>query len=68
MWILLHSFNTFCFIYVAITAYNDFTTNPLVTTLHDTIYPIKEIPFPAVSLCSNNRISKRAAVEFANEL
>lgn len=68
MWMSLHIFNAFCFIYVAITAYNDFTTNPLVTTLHDTVYPIKNIPFPAVTVCPNNRISKKAAIQFAEEL
>lgn len=50
------------------TAWEGYTTNPLVTTLHDTIYPVANVPFPAVSVCNNNRISRRAAVLLAKEL
>lgn len=68
MWFCIHTFDACALIYFTLTIWGDFTANPLVTTLHDTIYPIENIPFPAVTVCSNNRISRRAAEEFAKEL
>ena len=50
------------------TAWAGYQSNPLVTTLHDTIYPVANVPFPAVSICNSNRISKRAATLLAKEL
>lgn len=68
MWGLIHMFGAGSLIFLTTTSYQSFVLNPLITTLHDTVYPIKYIPFPAVTVCSNNRISKRAAVAFAKEL
>ncbi|KAL7030503.1 hypothetical protein ACKWTF_006687 [Chironomus riparius] len=68
MWFCIHIFNACALIYFTLNIWDDFTSNPLVTTLHDTVYPIKNIPFPAVSICSNNRISKKEAETFAKEL
>ncbi|CAH0398374.1 unnamed protein product [Chilo suppressalis] len=41
---------------------------PLVTTQMPDGKPIDKIIFPAVGICSNNRISKRAVVELAKKL
>lgn len=68
MWFLIHCFGAGALLFFVVTAYKGFTENPLVTTLHDTIYPVEKIPFPAVSVCSNNRISRRAAMDYAQEL
>ncbi|CAO1373967.1 unnamed protein product [Diamesa serratosioi] len=68
MWFIIHSFGASALLFFVVTAYKGFTENPLVTTLHDTIYPVEKIPFPAVSICSNNRISRRAAMDYAQEL
>lgn len=50
------------------TAWIGFTSSPLITTLHDTLYPVQNVPFPAISLCNNNRISRTAAVRYAEVL
>lgn len=68
MWGVIH-FIGFCSLIFLITeSYQSFALNPLITTLYDTVYPIRNIPFPAVTFCSNNRISKREAKNFAAEL
>lgn len=36
--------------------------------MHDPTYPIQNVAFPAVSICSNNRISNKAAKEYAHDL
>lgn len=68
MWFFIHLINTIGLIIIIVSAYNDFLGNPLVTKLHDTLYPIAKIPFPAVAICNNNRISRNAANKFAKEL
>ncbi|XP_068903807.1 sodium channel protein Nach-like isoform X2 [Tenebrio molitor] len=42
------------------------TENPTVTSLENTNYPVTEVPFPAVSICNINKISKRKAEIVAN--
>ncbi|XP_055375428.1 sodium channel protein Nach [Condylostylus longicornis] len=49
-------------------AWQDFSTKPLITVLNDPLYPIKDTDFPVVTLCSSNRLSKKAVLEYANEL
>jgi acid-sensing ion channel, other len=68
MWACIQLFGAYSLYYLITTSYQGFVANPLVTTLHDTIYPVKFIPFPAVTVCSNNRISKKEATKFAKEL
>ncbi|XP_036675289.3 pickpocket protein 19 [Drosophila suzukii] len=40
----------------------------LVTTMYHPMYPIWKVEFPAISVCSLNRISQRAAWQYAHEL
>ncbi|XP_017039338.1 pickpocket protein 28 [Drosophila ficusphila] len=40
----------------------------LVTTMYHPLYPIWKVEFPAISVCSLNRISQRAAWQYAHEL
>ncbi|XP_030370388.1 uncharacterized protein LOC115621009 [Scaptodrosophila lebanonensis] len=40
----------------------------LVTTLYDPLYPIRNVEFPTVSVCTINRISSRAVVRYAQDL
>ncbi|GAB0090609.1 uncharacterized protein DMENIID0001_053480 [Sergentomyia squamirostris] len=67
-WVIIHSVIVIMCSIIGISSWNKFTSNPLVTSLHDTHYPIEKVPFPAVSVCNNNRISKQAVFEFAQEL
>lgn len=68
MWLCIHIFGSGCLIFFTTSIYDSFVLNPLITTLYDTVYPVKNIPFPAVSICSNNRISRREAESLAKEL
>ncbi|KAH8294958.1 hypothetical protein KR018_004738, partial [Drosophila ironensis] len=40
----------------------------LVTTMYHPLYPIWKVEFPAISVCTLNRISRRAAWQYAQEL
>ncbi|XP_053669889.1 pickpocket protein 28-like [Anopheles nili] len=67
-WLLVLILEAATLVAIIISAWSKFTANPLITTLYDTIYPIELVPFPAVSLCSNNRISRTAAYRYARQL
>uniref|UniRef100_A0A182PGM2 Pickpocket n=1 Tax=Anopheles epiroticus TaxID=199890 RepID=A0A182PGM2_9DIPT len=67
-WLLMLILEAATLVAIIISAWGKFTANPLITTLHDTIYPIVLVPFPAISLCNNNRISRTAAVRYARQL
>jgi acid-sensing ion channel, other len=68
MWFIIHVVNAVVLANIIVSAWNGFTANPLVTTLHNTIYPVGEVPFPGIVICDNNRISRVAAQEFSDEL
>uniref|UniRef100_A0A182VZD6 Pickpocket n=1 Tax=Anopheles minimus TaxID=112268 RepID=A0A182VZD6_9DIPT len=67
-WLLMLILEAATLVAIIISAWGKFTANPLITTLHDTIYPIELVPFPAISLCNNNRISRSAALRYARQL
>ncbi|XP_050072210.1 pickpocket protein 28-like [Anopheles maculipalpis] len=67
-WLLMLILEAATLVAIIISAWGKFTANPLITTLHDTIYPINLVPFPAISLCNNNRISRTAALRYARQL
>lgn len=48
--------------------FNKFYSAPLVTTQLPDGIPVDNIIFPAVGLCTNNRISKQAVSELAKSL
>lgn len=54
--------------YISFTSINEHVEKPTVTSLQSQRYPIWEVPFPAVCICTINRISKRAARGYAQEL
>ncbi|CRK91610.1 CLUMA_CG005264, isoform A [Clunio marinus] len=68
MWFCIHVFGLSSWIFFTTTLFANFTRNPLITTLYDTVYPVKNIPFPAVTICSKNRISREQAEIYAKEL
>ncbi|EDW16498.2 uncharacterized protein Dmoj_GI22200 [Drosophila mojavensis] len=43
-------------------------TDELVTTLYDPLYAVSKVPLPAVTVCSQNRLSRRAVWRYAQEL
>jgi len=38
--------------YWSINAYNDWVNNPVVTTINTTAYPVRNLDFPAVTICA----------------
>ncbi|KFB45449.1 AGAP001631-PA-like protein [Anopheles sinensis] len=68
VWLLVLILEAATLVAIIISAWGNFTENPLITTLYDTVYPIELVPFPAISLCNNNRISRSAAHQYAQQL
>ncbi|KAI5647059.1 amiloride-sensitive sodium channel domain-containing protein [Phthorimaea operculella] len=58
--------STVCAAYFVFTAYNWYARNPIVTVIESTQGAIWDIPFPAVTICNFNVISRRAARQFAD--
>lgn len=54
--------------YIFLYALDGFVSKPTFTSLERVDYPIWEIPFPAVAVCSVNKISRKAAMSYAIEL
>lgn len=54
--------------YIFLYAFDGFVAKPTFTSLESVNYPIREIYFPAVAVCSVNKISKKAAMDYAIEL
>lgn len=68
IWVCVHIFAIAISMWIVNSLWTDFTNNPTVTTLESQNYGIENIPFPAVGLCNVNRISKRRALAYAEEL
>ncbi|XP_055842352.1 pickpocket protein 28-like isoform X2 [Episyrphus balteatus] len=45
-----------------------FELNPTVTYVNSFRHPVAEVPFPGISICSVNKISKRAVEEYARNI
>jgi Amiloride-sensitive sodium channel len=68
MWGCLHLTMTISAIYIVLFAWSRFTENPTITTLESQHHSIFDLEFPAVAICSNNKISKWRAEEYADFL
>ncbi|XP_037032500.1 sodium channel protein Nach-like [Bradysia coprophila] len=55
-------------VYITLLGWADFNENPTFTTLYSQKYPIWEVDFPGVTICSINRISRKAAIRYAEML
>lgn len=49
-------------------AWAAFTLNPIYVSLSSNDYPIGNVPFPGISICPNNKLSKSAAQSYAQLL
>ncbi|XP_061394788.1 pickpocket protein 28-like [Musca vetustissima] len=68
IWLCVHV-TILCFMCVALTyTWDQFVLQHFSINLYDPLYPVQNVPFPAVSICSNNRISHKAALQYAQEL
>lgn len=68
MWFVVILIASIASIGCVLFAWDNFTITPTFTTLQDQQYPVWLVPFPAVSVCSANKISRSEAVKYANEL
>ncbi|XP_058066217.1 sodium channel protein Nach-like [Anopheles bellator] len=49
-------------------AWEQFRTNPTLTTIETTTFPVSMIPFPSVTLCNINKIHSAKAKELSQQL
>ncbi|XP_016998945.2 sodium channel protein Nach [Drosophila takahashii] len=68
IWLLLHMTTTISLVVVLSLTWEQFVAQSFVTNLKDPLYPVENVPFPAVSICPNNRISRQAVIKYAEEL
>lgn len=68
MWFILHVTMLTIAINVVLFAWSRFTDNPTITTLENQHYSIYNIPFPAIGVCLNNKLSKTKVEEYADNL
>ncbi|KAH8278519.1 hypothetical protein KR018_004355 [Drosophila ironensis] len=68
IWLLLHITTTVSLVVVLSLTWEQFVAQSFVTNLKDPLYPVEYVPFPAVSICSNNRMSRKEVLQYAEEL
>lgn len=68
IWLLMHATTFIAMLAVLLLTWEQFIAQYFVINLKDPLYPIENVPFPAVSICSNNRISMQAVINYAQEL
>ncbi|XP_049694451.2 sodium channel protein Nach isoform X1 [Helicoverpa armigera] len=68
IWIVTLVVGLICSISLVWLTFDKYYSAPLVTTQLPEGTPVNKIIFPAVGICTNNRISKRAATELARKL
>lgn len=68
IWLLMHATTFIAMLAVLLLTWEQFIAQYFVINLKDPLYPIENVPFPAVSICSNNRISMQAVINYALEL
>lgn len=65
-WVFVLILSTIATIWIVTTSYKAFLDGPTATSQLPTRVPVSSIPFPAVGICSGNRISKSAAMLYAD--
>lgn len=57
IWIVITGLSvSFCILLMAL-AWDKYQNSPTHTILKDIYYPISKVPFPAVTVCDNNRVT-----------
>ncbi|KAK9876129.1 hypothetical protein WA026_011246 [Henosepilachna vigintioctopunctata] len=65
IWLLIHLTSLITVIYLNLYMWGMFITDPTIVTLEKFTLPIREVPFPGISVCDINRISRKAAYNMA---
>ncbi|XP_037943863.1 sodium channel protein Nach-like [Teleopsis dalmanni] len=68
IWLAVHATTLFALLTVLLLTWEQFVAQYFAINLHDPLYAVENVPFPAVSICSNNRISQQEAMTYANQL
>jgi hypothetical protein len=68
MWGIFHLITLFSAINIVKIAWGRFTDNPTITTLESQHFSIYELPFPALAICPNNKMSNQSVDEYAEYL
>ena len=68
MWIIIHLAMSISAIYIVLFAWSRFTANPTITTLESQHHSIFDLDYPAIAICSNNKISRTYAENYADFL
>jgi amiloride-sensitive sodium channel len=56
LWVLLFLMGMMVATYFILAMWNKWETSPVYMSVDTTAYPISNIPFPAVSICSVNKV------------
>ncbi|XP_017760977.1 PREDICTED: sodium channel protein Nach-like [Eufriesea mexicana] len=68
LWFLVYAVTVPAMVYTIYYGYLEFMENPIFTSVETEYFPTYQLDFPGIAICSINRISRRAAVELANEV
>ena len=52
--------------FLLVSVWNRFVDNPTVTSLESSVFPVTRVPYPGVSFCNLNKISKKRAASLAD--
>jgi len=47
-------------VYLILPIYDKYRDHPTVTTVIETNYPVYKVDFPAVTICSNNKVIEKS--------
>ncbi|XP_018786778.1 PREDICTED: sodium channel protein Nach [Bactrocera latifrons] len=68
IWLAVHLTTMFTLFTILSLIWEQFVAQYIVINLSNPLYPIEYVPFPSISICSNNRISRQAALAYAKQL
>jgi amiloride-sensitive sodium channel len=68
MWSIFHLIMLSASMNIVLIAWSRFTDNPTITTLESQHYSIYNLNFPAIAICPNNKLSRKAVEEYADYL
>ncbi|KAL7729761.1 hypothetical protein ACLKA6_014627 [Drosophila palustris] len=68
IWLAVHMTMFLTMVAVLLLTWEQFIAQYFVINLKDPLYPVENVPFPAVTICPNNRLSRQAVINYALEL
>ncbi|XP_050584544.1 sodium channel protein Nach-like [Bombus affinis] len=68
LWFLVYAVTVPAMVCTIYYGYLEFMENPLFTSVETEYFPTYKLNFPGIAICSINRISRRSAMELADEI